>query len=205
MIQFWHRIDCHVLCVMVFTIACKYLRLHKLMYKAPPVEMDFITSMFIVYRYGSTTGIFTVPPGGDGFYFFSVYLLVQADEYGIFDIRFNGDIICEAYSEQDDTTTDDEATTSCSAVASVAEGKEFINDMMTRTSYRQLRSVRFYFHIVLRETRIPLQTSNSEYFILICISIAGDTVQVGYRDGTDTTPLREAPDSYYSGFTGFRI
>ena len=27
-------IDCHVLCVMVFTIACKYLRLRKLVYKA---------------------------------------------------------------------------------------------------------------------------------------------------------------------------
>ena len=38
MIQFWHGIDCHVLCVMVFTIACKYLRLRELMYKAPPAS-----------------------------------------------------------------------------------------------------------------------------------------------------------------------
>ena len=62
-----------------------------------------------------------MPPGGDGFYFFSVYLVIMADEWGRFDIRFNGDIICMAYAEQDDTTTD-ETTTSCSAVASVAEG-----------------------------------------------------------------------------------
>ena len=32
------------------------------------MEMDFITSLFIVYRYDNTTGTFTVPPGGDGFY-----------------------------------------------------------------------------------------------------------------------------------------
>ena len=88
----------------------------------PLVEQDLIAALFIVYRYDSTTGTFTVPPGGDGFYYFSVYLLVQADEYGIFDIRFNGDIICEAYSEQDDTI-DDEATTSCNAIASLSEGK----------------------------------------------------------------------------------
>ena len=34
MIQFWRKIECHVLCVMVFMIACKYLRLRILMYKA---------------------------------------------------------------------------------------------------------------------------------------------------------------------------
>ena len=31
--------------------------------------------LFIVYRYDSTTGTFTVPSGGDGFYYFSVYCL----------------------------------------------------------------------------------------------------------------------------------
>ena len=43
--------------------------------QCPLVEMDSITSLFIVYRYNSTTGTFTVPPGGDGFYYFSVYCL----------------------------------------------------------------------------------------------------------------------------------
>ena len=31
--------------------------------------------VIVVYRYNSTTGTFTVPPGGDGFYYFSVYCL----------------------------------------------------------------------------------------------------------------------------------
>ena len=39
------------------------------------VEMDNITFLFIVYRYDSATGTFTVPPGGDGYYNFSVYCL----------------------------------------------------------------------------------------------------------------------------------
>ena len=43
--------------------------------QCPLLEMDSITSLFIVYRYDSTTGTFTVPPGGDGFYYFSVYCL----------------------------------------------------------------------------------------------------------------------------------
>ena len=41
----------------------------------PLVEMDSTTSLFIVYRYDSTIGSFTVPPGGDAFYYFSVYCL----------------------------------------------------------------------------------------------------------------------------------
>ena len=43
--------------------------------QCPLVEMDSITSLFIVNRYDSTNGTFTVPPGGDGFYNFSVYCL----------------------------------------------------------------------------------------------------------------------------------
>ena len=43
--------------------------------QCPLFEMDAITSLFIVYRYDSKTGTFTVPSGGDGFYYFSVYCL----------------------------------------------------------------------------------------------------------------------------------
>ena len=43
--------------------------------QCPLVDTDTITPLFIVYRYDSTTGTFTVPPGGDGFYYFSVYCL----------------------------------------------------------------------------------------------------------------------------------
>ena len=43
----------------------------------PLVEMESTTSLPILFisRYDSTTGVFTVPPGGDGVYYFSTYLI----------------------------------------------------------------------------------------------------------------------------------
>ena len=75
--------------------------------------------------------MFTVPPGGDGFYYFSVYLLVQDAETGSFEIQLNGEVVCMAHSQQTDSTTD-ETNTSCGAVAFGTEGKDPI---------RQIKSV----------------------------------------------------------------
>ena len=76
--------------------------------------------------YRSSTGTFTVPFGGDGYYYFSTYLLVQDGEVGRFDIRFNGEMVCYAHATQTGTTTD-EITTSCSAVVYGTEGKKLVN------------------------------------------------------------------------------
>ena len=64
-----------------------------------------------------------MPPGGDGFYYFSTYLLVQNGEFGLFDIEFNGEIVCTAYALQRETTND-EIGTACSGIAYVNEGKK---------------------------------------------------------------------------------
>ena len=64
-----------------------------------------------------------MPPGGEGFYYLTTYLLVQDGELGYFDIEFNGEMICEAYAEQIGTTTD-EITTSCSGIVYGTEGKK---------------------------------------------------------------------------------
>ena len=61
--------------------------------------MDSVTSLFIVYRYDSTTGTFTVSPGGDGYYYFSTFLNLMGDEAVTFDVRVNGKLICTAYNE----------------------------------------------------------------------------------------------------------
>ena len=79
------------------------------------------TKLFFIDRYNNTTGTFKVPPGGDGFYYFSIYLLVQYDAYCIFDIEINGEVFCTAYVEQQDTFSDTGPAT-CSTVANVTQG-----------------------------------------------------------------------------------
>ena len=54
--------------------------------------------MQLINRFDSTIGVFTVPPAGDGFYYFSTYLLVEIDEWAQFEIQVNGEIVCRAES-----------------------------------------------------------------------------------------------------------
>ena len=91
-------------------------------FTVPLVEMDTITSLFIVYRYDSTTGIFTVPPGGDGFYYFSIFLTTDGDESSYFDIQSNGEILCTVYSDLTESPTSDSAMVSCGGATFAVEG-----------------------------------------------------------------------------------
>ena len=81
---------------------------------------DIYMMMHSTDRYYSTSGTFTVPPGGDGFYYFSVYLLVLQGYVTVFDIEINGQTICMAYAEQ--LSSSDDEKTSCTAVSYAAEG-----------------------------------------------------------------------------------
>ena len=89
--------------------------------QCPLVEMDSITSLFIVYIYDSTTGTFTVSPGGDGFYYFSVFLIVRNTEWAHFDIQINGETLCTAYTDQGDTPSDP-GLAACSAATYASDG-----------------------------------------------------------------------------------
>ena len=62
-----------------------------------------------------------MPPGGDGFYYFSVFLIVIYDEWGAFDIRINGEILCTPYSDQTDTPGDP-GLAACSAATYASAG-----------------------------------------------------------------------------------
>ena len=88
--------------------------------QCPLVEMNSINSLCIVYRYDSTTGTFTVPPGGDGFYYFSVYFRVVHVENAGFDIQINGETLCTAYNDNQEVS--DQGQAACSGATYATEG-----------------------------------------------------------------------------------
>ena len=63
-----------------------------------------------------------MPPGGDGFYYFSVYLLVDDDISVAFDVEINGQLICTVYSDLTESPSSDTEATSCNGVANALEG-----------------------------------------------------------------------------------
>ena len=40
-----------------------------------------------------------MPPGGAGYYYFSVFLTVDGDEAAYFDVELNGDLLCTVYGD----------------------------------------------------------------------------------------------------------
>ena len=64
-----------------------------------------------------------MPPGGNGFYYFSVYLTVRDLAFVRFDMDVNTETICTAFAESNDPSTTYPVHAACSVVAIVAEGK----------------------------------------------------------------------------------
>ena len=86
------------------------------------MQIDSITSLFIFCRYDSTTGTFTVPSDGDGLYYFSVYLVVIAGKWSYFDLQLNGEVLCTAFADNQETMYD-EGQSACSTTVYVVEGR----------------------------------------------------------------------------------
>ena len=76
-------------------------------------------------RFDNTTGTFTVPPGGDGYYYFSVYLSISGELYIVFDVKINGQVLCSANSFLSETNSNIREPASCSAVTYAMEGWAF--------------------------------------------------------------------------------
>ena len=57
--------------------------------------------LLCIYRYNRANGNFTVPSGGDGYYYFMTYITIKFDEYGYHDIEINGRRKCTAYHRSD--------------------------------------------------------------------------------------------------------
>ena len=81
-------------------------------------------------RFDNTTGTFTVPPGGDGYYYFSVYLSISGELYIVFDVKINGQVLCSANSFLSETNSNIREPASCSAVTYAMEGWTFTNDRL---------------------------------------------------------------------------
>ena len=82
------------------------------------VHISLLYFAFTNDRYDSSTGTFTVTPGGDGFYYFSTYFFVEYDVWARFSIEINGETLCTAQTSQTDTR----GQSACSAAIYTAEG-----------------------------------------------------------------------------------
>ena len=69
--------------------------------------------------------MFTVPPVGDGVYYFSTYLLGDDGESGRFDMRLNRVVICSTYPDHYNNGATDVAPGSCSAIVDIVAGNVY--------------------------------------------------------------------------------
>ena len=67
-----------------------------------------------------------MPPGGDGVYYFSIYLYVDDGEHGQFDMELNDDVICTTRPDQNSNGANDYAPGSCSVVVDVVAGNIYL-------------------------------------------------------------------------------
>ena len=75
--------------------------------------------------YNVTTGLFTVPPGGGGLYYFYVHFVYASSEFARFNIYVNGQNRCA--TTESNLNSGDYASSSCSATAILQEGMGILN------------------------------------------------------------------------------
>ena len=63
-----------------------------------------------------------MPSGGDGLYYFSIYLAVESDEYARFHMMRNDEVLCSAVGDHDEGDDVSNPQATCSAVTHLDEG-----------------------------------------------------------------------------------
>ena len=63
-----------------------------------------------------------MPPGGDGFYYFSMYFRMYGGISSGFNIEINGELICTAGPDLIESSSNDRHLLSCSGVVYAREG-----------------------------------------------------------------------------------
>ncbi len=138
-------------------------------------------------RYNPATGIFTVPTGGAGTYFLSIYFSVDIAKSAVLKMVGNGDLICEADGDHD-SGAGDRANGGCSGVAQLSEGELVYMCVCVSCVMMQV----FHIMVFWRD-----QCS-------VSMSSTGDAVQVVYVAGLHSTVTPLYPWVTH-GFLGFRI
>ena len=60
-----------------------------------------------------------MPPGGEGYYYFSIYLTVIAVEFAYFDIQINGELLCTATVDNEPSVY---SAAVCAGISYILEG-----------------------------------------------------------------------------------
>ena len=63
-----------------------------------------------------------MPPGGEGYYYFSTYLIINQAEFGYFDLQINGAVKCTAYTNQELSSR---GLGACNIFTFATEGKSY--------------------------------------------------------------------------------
>ena len=62
------------------------------------------------------------PPGVDGVYYFSTYIVAADSHFALIDMRLNDDVICSTRPDHSTNGSGDTAPGSCSAVVDIVAG-----------------------------------------------------------------------------------
>ena len=73
-------------------------------------------------RYNGNTGVFTVPEGADGMYFFSSHLVTDDKKWAQITLKKNQEILCGFYEDNQNSANED-GTGSCSVTVMLKQGK----------------------------------------------------------------------------------
>ena len=63
-----------------------------------------------------------MPPGGDGFYYFSPYMRTLGGEFTNFGIEINGELICSVTADLTESLSGEREITSCNGATYASEG-----------------------------------------------------------------------------------
>ena len=82
--------------------------------------------IFVICRYDSSIGVFTVSSGHAGLYYFYVHVLVDEGEFARFGLKRNDEKLCGLVGDNNNTGAGDFATGTCATTVMLNEGNKIV-------------------------------------------------------------------------------